>query len=189
MDGTLTNAIHDFDDIRAQLGLPAGIPILESIAQMPIEQANKTHAALDKMEYDIADEATAQEGSEQLLQLLTAQGFQVGIVTRNGHGIAKATLKACGLDGFFNDQTIISRDCCEPKPHPAGVELLLSRWGANAETAVMVGDYLFDLEAGKQAGVATIHLDVKGQFPWPEQTDYGITSLDVLCALFYGEQS
>ncbi|MCZ7597637.1 MAG: hypothetical protein M5U09_07745 [Gammaproteobacteria bacterium] len=28
MDGTLTHAVHDFDDIRRRLDLPEGLPIL-----------------------------------------------------------------------------------------------------------------------------------------------------------------
>ena len=30
MDGTLTIAMHDFDAMRAELGLPVGVPILEA---------------------------------------------------------------------------------------------------------------------------------------------------------------
>jgi phosphoglycolate phosphatase-like HAD superfamily hydrolase len=48
----------------------------------------------------------------------------------------------------------------------------------------MVGDYLFDLEAGKNAGVATVHLDVDGEFLWPEYSDYTVTSLKPLADLF-----
>jgi len=35
----------------------------------------------------------------------------------------------------------------------------------------MVGDYLFDLQAGKSAGVTTIHIDQQGEFAWPEVAD------------------
>jgi len=184
MDGTLTNAIHDFDAIRESLQLPAGKPILESIAELPEAEAMQINQQLDDMEYEIASQATAQPHSEELLSLLQKNDCRIGIVTRNGHGIAKATLAACKLDHFFNSENIISRDCCRPKPLPDGVELLLSRWSADASTAVMVGDYLFDLEAGKQAGVATVHLDTKGEFPWPEQTDYEVVSLQSLAALW-----
>ena len=185
MDGTLTHAIHDFDAIREALALPEGKPILESIADLPDDEATNVKQRLDAMEYEIADQATAHPHSEELLSLLKENDCHVGIVTRNGHGIAKATLKACKLDTFFQSDHIISRDCCRPKPHPDGVELLLSRWSAEAESAVMVGDYLFDLEAGKLAGTTTVHLDTSGAFPWPDHTDYGVVSLQSLSALWY----
>lgn len=185
MDGTLTHAIHDFDAIRAQLNLPAGKPILESIAKLPEQQAQLINEQLDELEYDLASKATAQPNSDELLALLSKNNFELGIVTRNGHGIAKATLKACGLDSYFSDETIISRDCCAPKPDPDGINLLLNRWSAKAQNAVMVGDHWFDLESGKRAGVTTVHLDTKGIFEWPEQTDYAVVSLQSLAALWY----
>jgi len=184
MDGTLTHAIHDFDAIRAGLKLPEGKPILESIADLSVTEAKRVNQELDDMEYEIANKATAQPFAEELLSLLIKNNCQVGIVTRNGHGIAQATLKACRLDAYFTTQTIIGRDCAKPKPAPDGVDLLLSRFSANASSAVMVGDYSFDLEAGKLAGTSTVHLDVDGQFGWPEFTDFGITSLEQLATLW-----
>ena len=180
MDGTLTHAMHDFDAMRAELELPAGVPILEALAAMEPEAAAIKHKALDEMELRMAADATAQPGSSELLQHLQDQGAKLGIVTRNGREIADVTLKACGLDHFFSDDAIISRDCCTAKPDPAGVNLLLSRWHGQAEHAVMVGDYLFDLQAGHEAGATTVHMDVSGEFAWPEMTDVGVTSLPEL---------
>ena len=177
MDGTLTCAMHDFDAMRSTLGLPAGQPILEALAELDPETAREKHAALDAMELDMAAEAQPQPGSHRLLTQLRSQGATLGIVTRNGKEIANVTLKACGLDHFFDDTTIISRDCCVAKPDPAGVNLLLSRWNADADDAVMVGDYLFDLQAGHAAGVSTVHMDVDGVYPWPEVTSLSVSSL------------
>jgi len=184
MDGTLTHAIHDFDAIRSELNLPPGKPILESITNLPGADAAEVSQRLDEMEYEIAARATAHPYSESLLSGLRASGCNIGIVTRNGHGIAKATLKACNLGAFFTDGTIVSRDCCAPKPHPAGIKLLLDRWQAQSSDAVMVGDYLYDLEAGKRAGVSTVHLDTSGQFRWPEYTDIGVENLQALATMW-----
>lgn len=180
MDGTLTNAMHDFDAMRTELNLPAGVPILEALAAMEPAQAAIKHRELDEMELKMAAEATPQAGSTELLEHLLAAGAKLGIVTRNGREIADVTLKACGLYGFFDEHTIISRDCCTAKPDPAGVNLLLSRWKGKAGEAVMVGDYLFDLQAGHNAGTATVHMDVHGEFAWPEITDVSVRSLNEL---------
>ena len=180
MDGTLTCAMHDFDAMRTELDLPVGVPILEALAAMDPEIAAKKHRELDDMELRMAADATAQPGSIDLLDYLQAQGACLGIVTRNGKQIAHATLDACGLASYFNDNTIISRDCCTAKPDPAGVHLLLKRWSADADGAVMVGDYLFDLQAGHAAGVTTVHMDVAGEFAWPQLTDVAVHSLHEL---------
>lgn len=182
MDGTLTHAIHDFDAIRKTLGLPAGKPILESLAELPDAKAAEVRAELDALEYRIAGEATAQPGADNLLSGLQASGASLGILTRNGKGIAHATLDACGLRHYFKDEHVVSRDCCTPKPDGAGVNLLLDRWQSQATDAVMVGDYLFDLEAGRNAGVTTVHLAVNGDFAWPDMSDVCVTSLNELSA-------
>lgn len=180
MDGTLTCAMHDFDAMRAELELPAGVPILEALAAMAPELARQKHQELDDMELRMAADATAQPGCIELLDYLQAQGASLGILTRNGKQIAHATLEACGLAGYFDDNTVVSRDCCTAKPDPAGVYLLLNHWSAQTDNAVMVGDYLFDLEAGHAAGVTTVHMDVAGEFAWPQFTDVAVKSLHEL---------
>ncbi len=177
MDGTLTHAVHDFDDIRKQLELPEGIPILESLAKLPAELAAEKNQRLDEIEFEIAEQAVTQPGGEALLQQLIELGCDVGIVTRNGKAIAHATLKACGLDQYFADDSVIGRECAAPKPAPDGVSLLLKRWQANPAKAVMIGDYVFDLVAGKDAGTATVHFAKDSRGNWPDCTDYKVDSL------------
>lgn len=185
MDGTLTQAMHDFDAMRAELSLPVGVPILEALAALPAADAEQKHRELDAMELDMAADALPQPGCVELLDQLRAQGAELGIVTRNGKQIANATLAACGLGDYFTDNTIISRDCCTAKPDPAGINLLLTRWNASNSNAVMVGDYLFDLEAGFNAGVTTVHMDVERQFAWPDMTDVKVGSLNELLQLIH----
>ncbi len=180
MDGTLTHAIHDFDAIRVELGLPVGKPILESMAELPENEAIDIRHKLDRLEYAIAEEATAQPGAVELLEQLQARGAKLGILTRNGKGIAHATLDACGLRDYFDDESVVSRDCCTPKPDGEGVSLLMDRWQCDKAHSIMVGDFLFDLQAGRNAGVTTVHLDVEGEFAWPEMSDVCVTSLTEL---------
>lgn len=187
MDGTLTVAVHDFDQIRDTLGLPPGKPILESIAELEPEHAKRVNAELDALELEIAYQSTAQEGAVELLEQLSDSGKKMGILTRNGRQIADATLAAAGIDQFFTAIDIVSRDCCTPKPEPDGVHLLLDRWQASAGDSVMVGDYLFDLQAGHNAGTSTVHMDVNGKFDWPDLTTVGVSSLPQLSALLTGE--
>lgn len=180
MDGTLTIAIHNFDDIRSELNLPAGEPILEAIARLPEAEARATHQKLDEIELEIASHAVAQPGAKDLLEQLQSSGRKTAILTRNGKIIANDTLKAAGLDGYFSSDTIVSRDCCAAKPLPDGVIKLMQQWQAEPSDTVMVGDYLYDLKAGKDAGAATVHLDVNGNFLWPELTSTGVSNLNQL---------
>lgn len=180
MDGTLTLGIHDFDAIRAELGLPEGKPILEALAELPATEAQRLHQQLDEIELEIARQSTAAPGAESLLSALTAKGYQLGILTRNNEVNITATLKAAGLDHFFEPKTLISRNCAAPKPDPAGIHLLLNHWQAAPDKAVMLGDHLFDLTTGRAAGTATIHIDRSGEFPHQQQADLSVQELDEL---------
>ena len=178
MDGTLTVACHDFDDIRRQMGLPLGKPILEELEKYPKDQADALHGQLYDIEMEIAHQAVSQPGAETLLQLLHNRGHQIGILTRNSLDIAFATLNACGLSQYFDEKNILGRECCAPKPDPQGVLQLIERWQCNAEQTVMVGDYLYDLQSGHSAGTYTIHFDAIGIQSWPGVTHYRINGFD-----------
>lgn len=180
MDGTLTHAVHDFDSIRADLGLPPGTMILEVIASLPPHEARAVNDRLFDIELGLARAATARPGARALLERLRDSGRKLGILTRNSEELAAITLEACELGDFFAPQDIVGRERCPPKPHPAGIRLLMERWDAAPDDTVVVGDYLFDLQVGRSAGATTVHLDVDGRFPWPEHTDVRVAALTEL---------
>jgi len=187
MDGTLTIAVHDFDAIRATLGLPSGQPILETVAKLPAAEAEAIYRRLDEIELELARDSTPQAEAKALLHGLRQRGATLGILTRNSVLNAHETLKACGLLDFFEPACILGRESvAAPKPDPDGIHKLLTHWNAPPNEAVMVGDYLFDLEAGRKAGVATVHLDVNGDGGWPDHTDFRVQNLSELLKLAVG---
>jgi HAD superfamily hydrolase (TIGR01549 family) len=183
LDGTLTVPVHDFDSMRRELGLAPGKPILEEIATLPQEKAWKISKKLDHMEFQLALKAKAQAGAGEVLETLCVRGCRVGIFTRNSERTARETLKRCGLARFFKPKELVTRETCAPKPSPQGIYLLLARWGAKKEQAVMVGDYLYDMVSGREAGVVTVGFDGKGNFPWEAHADYVVPGLSHLLDL------
>lgn len=178
MDGTLTVAVHDFDNMRKALGLPRGTAILESIDAYPEEQRLKLMQKLDKLEIAYAKTAVQQDGADALLSYLSHAGHSLGILTRNSVELANVTLDACGLLKYFDNDTILGRDSGHPKPHPDGIYQLLNYWQADKTDAVMIGDFKFDLLAGRAAGVTTVHISPDSQFLWPDDTDLACSHLD-----------
>ena len=180
LDGTLTVSAHDFDHIRRELGLAPETPILEALHAMPENEAAPLWESLNELEFYYAGKASVMQGASELLQKLHENGRQLAIMTRNTMPVVKHTLQACKIDHFFPLNHILDRDACMPKPSPDGVRQLLDLWQADADDTVMVGDYLYDLEAGKGAGVATVHLDTRGNVDWSEFTDIRIEELGEL---------
>jgi HAD superfamily hydrolase (TIGR01509 family) len=182
LDGTLTVAAHDFAAIRRALGIAEGRPILEALAALPAADAAPLYARLDAIELEIAARACVQAGAQPLLTTLALRGARLGILTRNSWQNACETLRVCGLEAFFTPACIIGREAAAPKPSADGIQRLLVHWGAQAEDAVMVGDYLYDLQAGRAAGTATVHVDASGRFPFGEHADVCVRALDELLA-------
>jgi HAD superfamily hydrolase (TIGR01509 family) len=177
LDGTLTVSAHDFEHMRRELGLEPQVPILEALHAMPDDKAAPLWEALNELEFYYAGKASIMQGANELLQRLHDNGRQLAILTRNTMPVVKHTLEACSIDQFFPLDHILDRDSCIPKPSPDGIQRLLKFWQANADDTVMVGDFLYDLEAGKGAGVATVHLDTRGDVDWSEFTDIRVEGL------------
>lgn len=177
LDGTLTVSAHDFEHIRRELGLAPEAPILEALHAMPEAEAAPLWEMLNQLEFYYAGKASVMQGAAELLQKLHDDGRQLAILTRNTMPVVKQTLQSCRLEHFFPLEHILDRDACIPKPSPDGVKRLLEFWQADADDSVMVGDYLYDLEAGKGAGVATIHVDTRGNVDWSEYTDIRVEGL------------
>jgi HAD superfamily hydrolase (TIGR01509 family) len=171
LDGTLTESVHDFDYVRRELGLERDAPILEVLNAMPAEQAAPLWERLNEIEFHYAGMAKIMDGSRALLEKLAGRGARLGIFTRNVMPVVIETLRACEIDHLFPLEHIVDRDVATPKPAPDGIHHLLDLWQADAEDAVMVGDYLYDLQSGKSAGVTTIHIDGRRDQTWPEYTD------------------
>ena len=80
---------------------------------------------------------------------------------------------------------IISReDPVAPKPHPEGVMAAAERFGVEPREVVVVGDFLFDIQAGNGAGATTVWVDhgVSAAGParrhFQDVSDHRVTGLD-----------
>ena len=177
LDGTLTVSAHDFEHMRRELGLEPQAPILEALHAMPEKQSTPLWEKLNELEFHYAGKASLMQGADHLLERLHDNNCRLAILTRNTMPVVEHTLRACAIDQFFPLEHILDRDACAPKPSPDGIHRLLAMWQADADDSVMVGDYLYDLEAGRNAGVATIHLDTRGNVDWSEYTDLRVENL------------
>jgi len=180
LDGTLTLAVHDFDALRRELGLAPGRPILEALGERPEGEAAALMIRLDELEAELVTATGPAPGADRLLQGLAERSCTMGILTRNSLENARATLAHCGFSQHFAPTDVIGRDEAPPKPSPDGIARLLGRWGASPSSAVMVGDFRYDLEAGRAAGVVTVSVDPTGQHEWASLADLCVDSLEEL---------
>ena len=83
LDGTLTNPVHDFAQMRSALGMAKDADILQTIAAAEGEQRLLLTQQLDQLEAHYAARASAALGVEKLIVQLVNKNCQLGIFTRN----------------------------------------------------------------------------------------------------------
>ena len=157
-DGTLTQpGAIDFAKIKKALGCPPDIAILEFIDTLSSsEQRRQAMLILDRFEIEAAEASYPNQGAEKLLLWLKAQSIPIGIITRNSLGSVEQALKNFKTVGTADFSIIITRDDpVPPKPSPDGVLLATDKIGADPANLLMVGDYIFDIQAGAAAGALT----------------------------------
>jgi HAD superfamily hydrolase (TIGR01509 family) len=147
---------------------------------LPEPEARGLFERLDLLELGLARRARAAAGAVELLEALASRNARLGILTRNSFANALETLRVCGLADYFDAECVVGREAAAPKPDPDGIHRLLDSWRAAPRQAVMVGDYRYDLLAGRAAGTATVYVDTSGEFPFAEHADVSVQSLEEL---------
>jgi len=176
MDGTLTLPIHDFVHMKQMLGVPEDDDIIEYMNSLSEDQHQIARQKLDDIERGLAVKAQPAPGLYPFMEALSKESIQMGILTRNAQDIAIQTLEHIRCDQYFSPESIKGRDDAIPKPDPDGINKLLSQWGKSSDEAVMVGNYIYDLQSGINAGTSTILIDFEENYFWPEASDFMISS-------------
>jgi HAD superfamily hydrolase (TIGR01509 family) len=152
LDGTLVDSGLDFDQMRREMELPDKQPILEAIPHLPEPRRSQCWAILERHEREGAERATLMPGVAELMESLAQRKIRRAVFTRNGRLPTLRTLERLGL----TFDTIMAREDAPPKPDPAGIWKICESWGLRPDEVAMVGDYLFDIEAGRRAGAHTV---------------------------------
>jgi HAD superfamily hydrolase (TIGR01509 family) len=183
-DGTLTEpGSLDFAAIRLAIGCPLSQPILEFIESLPSEKERREALrTLDESERRAAEKSQPNRGAEELLRFIRSRNLKLGIISRNS---LQSIL--CALDNFketrASDFTVIlSRDDpLIPKPSPEGIRAAAERMGVPVENLLVVGDFIFDIRAGRSAGATTVYLSNRNSDPATRQlADFTIDELGEL---------
>ena len=171
-DGTLTRpGSLDFSRIKKTIGCPQDVPVLEFMAGVddPALRLNMARQ-LDRFELEGAVASQPNAGAEQLVDFIKAAGLPVGILTRNSRASVTQALKNfSGLRMADFDVMVTREDPVKIKPSGEGVLLAARKMGVNPAHVLVVGDYLFDMQAGGDAGALTAYL-TNGR-PVPENLD------------------
>jgi len=174
LDGTLVDSLPDLADAvnhmlvsigRPPLGLAPLRKMLGSGVRELIRRALSSGSPTEIeqglglfLEFNtrhIADKSRLYPGVLEILEQLTARGFDLAIISNKNEALSRLILKKLGIDHYFG--IICGGDTFEEmKPSPLPLLRVLEQLAIPAECAVMVGDGINDIQAGRQAGITTI---------------------------------
>jgi HAD superfamily hydrolase (TIGR01509 family) len=180
LDGTLTEPLLDFDLIRRQIGLPAGVGVLEGISQLSPEQKRRAEKILAEHEDHAAQNSKLNKGAKKIIDTLRQRGISVGLLTRN---LRKNVELVAAIHGLHFD-AIIDRTDGPAKPDSFGVCRLCERFAVLPSETLVVGDFRHDLQCAKDAGAIPVLIRTHASADdFAHLADFTIDRLDELLAI------
>ncbi|MGT2742949.1 HAD-IA family hydrolase [Streptococcus plurextorum] len=99
---------------------------------------------------------TLMPGAKAVLEKTTKAGIQHFIYTHKG-ATTDAVLKDLGIDGYFTE-VVTSANGFERKPHPEGIDYLVTKYQLDKASTYYIGDRSLDVKVAENAGIKSINL-------------------------------
>jgi HAD superfamily hydrolase (TIGR01549 family) len=184
LDGTLTCPLLDFERIRRDMGIAAGLPILEAMSRMGEPARAGANEILLRHEREAALAAALNPGCHEVLHFLRERGTPMAVITRNSLDSTRIVLETHRIA----IKVLVTREDEPYKPRPEPVFLALERLGVNThpEHIWMVGDGEHDIAAANAAGIRSIWLSHGRERAFPSRPSLEIPDLFQLLRLLQG---
>ncbi|WP_456371268.1 HAD family hydrolase [Geoglobus sp.] len=144
LDGTLVEFNIPVDRIKSLLGIKGSI--LEEI--MGSDRGYEMLEVLERYEVESARRSKLYPGVREFLELLEKHGVVTALYTRNSRKSVRINLERHQLSFDY----IFTRED-DVKPSPLPILNLMEEVNAEGSEVAMVGDYVFDYQTARNAGV------------------------------------
>lgn len=150
---TLENREENQEVLVKTFGEPLEDTMKKFFPHVPLEKALETYRSYHRDNF--GDLIKLFPGIKELLAKVKSLGYKTGLVTSRLKLTTIQGLEKYGILEYF-DTVITADDTSAHKPDPEPIEIALRKLGSKAENAVMVGDTMFDILCGKNAGVGVV---------------------------------
>jgi phosphoglycolate phosphatase len=158
----------------AERAMPNAVPEEIGIGLVEFLAYNEEH---------IVDKTRLYPGVRETLALLRDRGFILTVVSNKNVALCRKVLSTLGAEDFF--AAVIGADSLpQRKPSPEPLLAVLREFDVAPENAVIVGDSINDIAAGRAAAMATIGCTYGyGDMAEIKDADYRIDAFEELLAL------
>ncbi len=177
LDGTLVMNEKPFEAVREKIAKAFNLnpdelrPLYEKLIALNNPAALKM---LEEEEIRRAEESIPMPDLMSLLEFLRQKYIKLAILTRNCRKAVEKALRH--YYGYF-DLILTRDDGLELKPSPLPIYTILNTFGISPSDAIIVGDFDYDIDAGRIAGIKTIRMG-------PGYADYNVSNIQDLISLF-----
>lgn len=181
LDGTLVTSSLDFTAIRQEIGCPATEDILTFLDTVPGDRKASIIDIVHRHEMNDAQESDWLPHVRPFLAQCAANDIPMAIVTRNS---AIPTQVKVGRNEI-PIQHIVTRETSKPKPDPTALINIANDFNLPTEAIMMVGDYKYDLQAGRNAKMATCLVNFTQLPDYAHLADYTFAHFGLLHRAFF----
>ncbi|MDR1376111.1 MAG: HAD family hydrolase [Synergistaceae bacterium] len=152
---------------------PLPVPLLEAAATLSEPLRGEVLAEIRGIEIEGAERAAPVEGAKDLIAWLTGRLRPWAVVSRNCLDSITLAAERCGID---LPSVLLSREDPYVKPDPRALTLAAEKLGVNLSDCVMVGDFVYDLQAARNAGIPSVLVRGSGA-EWECLADFSYPSV------------
>ncbi len=184
LDGTLVTSNLNFNLIRSELGCPDELDLLTYVDRLSASEKVEAEAIIHRHEVYDAEHSEWLPGAETFVQRCIESQLPLAILTRNSDFSSRQKIAKNKIPISY----LITRENAKPKPDPSALNQIASAFALPNESVLMVGDYKYDLQAGRNANMATCLVNCEGEPDYLHLADYRFQSFIHFHDAFFEER-
>ncbi|GAA0689971.1 HAD family hydrolase [Marinobacterium maritimum] len=184
LDGTLVSSSLDFAAIKREIGCPSGADVLTFLESLPAEQQQEAMAIIHRHELQDAQRCEWIPGARAFVDTCLEHGMPMAIVTRNSCQSSRLKIERNAIP----IERVITRENSRPKPDPSALLVIARDFALPTQAILMVGDYRYDLEAGRNANMQACLVNYTRLPDYSHLADYAFPDFQSLHEAMFGFQ-
>lgn len=182
LDGTLVSSSLDFAAIKREIGCPPGADVLTFLESLPAEQRHDAMAITHRHELQDAQHCEWIPGARAFVDSCLEHGMPMAIVTRNSCQSSQLKIERNAIP----IERVVTRENSRPKPDPSALLEIARDFALPTQAILMVGDYRYDLEAGRNANMKSCLINYTRLPDYSHLADYAFPDFQSLHDAMFG---